>query len=201
MKQSTKKRARRLGTLFLVLIVSAGVMLAFSTGSVLAASLDMDGDSVTTDDGSITGLTVDASGDITYDGAEIPPGETEIELQIKDTDGSFTTIEKSTETLTGLAGTYSYSFSDVDIVGESGYTKSGLSPDTDGESKSTELQFRIVVTTDDIDGGDGRERDEFTSNSASATVTVNNEETTTDAGGTGNVDVTGQDNDPSDNEQ
>jgi hypothetical protein len=202
-KDEENDSKRRGIAIILALLVGAGVMLSFGTGGVLAASLTMDGDSITTDNGAITDLTVDASGEITYDGAENPPDETDVELQVKNPDGSWETIATETETLFGLAGAYSYSFNDVSVVEpNTDYVKPDFKPSGDGESKSTDIQFRLVVTTDGhLDGADNRFNTEFTSDTATATVTVTNEENSNSAGGSGSVIANGTDKDPSDNRQ
>jgi hypothetical protein len=185
-----------------VLLAVAGlVVFGLGSSSAFAASLVMHGDQVTTDDGTINELTVDASGEVRYDGAEHQPGETEVELQVKNPDGSWETIATQTETLSGLAGEWTYSFSDVSVV-QTDYEKSDFKPSGDGESLETEIQFRLAVTADgNLDGSDNRENTEFTSDTATATVDVTNEANHNSAGGSGDVDADGSNSQPADNQQ
>jgi hypothetical protein len=167
----------------------------------MAASLSISDDSLTTDNGVVQGVTVDASGDVTWDGAENQPGLTTVSLQVQNPDGSWTTITEEKETLSGLAGMYSYSFTDADVISNSNWEKQDFRPDNDGGVKQTELTFRILVEVEgDIDG-DGSSGDSFRSNNAPATVSVTNEANSNNAGGSGGVDVTGNDQNPSDNRQ
>lgn len=192
------------GAIVVALMVTISVLgiLLLTSGSVMAASLSISSDSITTDDGDIDGVTVDASGDITWDGAEEQPGETEVKLQVEDPDGDdWNTIDtKEEEELSGLAGTYSFSFSDVDVTDDSDWSESDFVSSTDGSTKDTELNFRLVIETDgDLNGDDSS--DTATSNPATTTLSVTNEESSTGFSASGGVEGEGTDEDPEDNEQ
>lgn len=178
-----------------------GLML-LSSGSVMAASISISSDSLATDDGDIDGVTVDASGEITWDGAEEQPKDTTVKLQVQSPDGSeWETIETTSDDLSGLAGTYSFSFSDVDVTDGTEWTKSDFVSSNDGAAKSTELSFRLKVVSQGDINGDGNNPDTATSNSATTTLTVNNEESSTGFSASGSVNGEGNDEDPEDNEQ
>lgn len=189
-----KERKRRA---VLVLLVSVGVavgLVAFSSSPAMAATLSIGDDTVITDNGAITGVTVDVSGDVTWDGAEEQPGSTTIELQVQNPDGSWETIDSSTQELTGLAGTYSYSFTDVDVT-SADWNNGDFNAAGDGASKDTELTFRVVVeTTGDLDGQGSS--NSFTSSEDTATISVQNEANSNSAGGSGNVNASGTNNEP-----
>jgi ABC-type Na+ efflux pump permease subunit len=189
-----KKRKRR-G--FIVLLVALGVafsLVAFSSSAVMAATLSIGDDTVTTDNGAITGVTVDVSGDVTWDGAENQPGSTDVELQVQNPDGSWETIDSKTEDLSGLAGTYSYSFTDVDVT-YSNWNNGDFNAGGDGATKETELTFRLLVEpSGDLDGQNGAES--FTSSEDTATVTAQNEANSNGASGNGGVNASGKNNEP-----
>jgi hypothetical protein len=196
--------SRSRGAIIIALVATTSIlgMLVLSSGSVMAASLTINSDSITTDDGDIDGVTVDASGDVTWDGAEEQPGETEVKLQVEDPDGEdWNTIDtKEEEELSGLAGTYSFSFSDVDVTDDSDWSESDFVSSTDGSTKDTELNFRLVIETDgDLNGDDSS--DTATSNPATTTLSVTNEESSTGFGASGGIEGEGTDKDPEDNEQ
>lgn len=168
----------------------------------MAASLAMSSDSITTDDGDIDGVTVDASGEITWDGADQQPGQTDVKLQVADDDrDDWSTIAEESEDLSGLAGTYSFSFSDVDLTDDSSWSESDFVSDNDGSTKETELSFRLKVVSQGDINGDGNNPDISRSNTASTTLTVVNEESSTGFGASGDIEGEGVDRDPEDNEQ
>ena len=185
-----------------VAVIIFGSLVALSSESVMAASLAMSSDSITTDDGDIDGVTVDASGEITWDGADQQPGQTDVKLQVADDDGDdWSTIAEESEDLSGLAGTYSFSFSDVDLTDDSSWSESDFVSDNDGSTKETELSFRLKVVSQGDINGDGNNPDISQSNTASTTLTVVNEESSTGFGASGDIEGEGTDKDPEDNEQ
>lgn len=185
-----------------VAVIIFGSLVVLSSGSVMAASLAMSSDSITTDDGDIDGVTVDASGEITWDGADQQPGQTDVKLQVADDDGDdWSTIAEESEDLSGLAGTYSFSFSDVDLTDDSSWSESDFVSDNDGSTKETELSFRLKVVSQGDINGDGNNPDISQSNTASTTLTVVNEESSTGFGASGDIEGEGVDRDPEDNEQ
>ena len=105
---------------FMVAVIVTAGIVAFVPQSVMAASLDISDSSVTTNDGTLDKLTVDVSGDVTWNGAQYPPGSTEVKLQVQNSsDGSWTTIATETQDLSGLEGSYTYSFNGVDVTDSS----------------------------------------------------------------------------------
>jgi hypothetical protein len=180
----------------LAILVSGGLLVTLSSSSVMAATLTVRDDSVITDNGALTSITVDVSGDVTWDGAENQPGQTDVELQIQSPDGTWETLAtEDAGTLSGLAGSYSYSFTDVDIK-KSSWNKGDFQAGGDGSSKETDLSFRVVVTpSGDLDG-DGSTVDTIQSSSDTATVTVENEPNSNSADGGGSVDASGTNKEP-----
>lgn len=199
MSEDSNRRKKGVA-LLLALIVLFGTVVFFSTGSVMAASLSISDDALTTDNGAVTGITVGASGNITWDGAEEQPGSTTVNLEVQNPDGSWTTVASQTDTLSGLAGMYSYSFTSVDVIANSNWQKSDFKPSGDGATKDTDLTFRLTVqTSGDLDGSGTANT--IQSNSDTAVVSVTNEPNSNGASGSGGVTVQGNDNDPSDNQQ
>lgn len=182
--------------ILLAALVSVGLLLTLSSSSVMAATLTVSDDSVITDNGALTSISVDVSGDVTWDGAENQPGQTDVELQVKSPDGDWETLAtEDAGTLSGLAGSYSYSFTDVDVT-KSSWNKGDFQAGGDGASKETDLTFRVVVTpSGDLDG-DGNTVDTIQSSSDTATVTVENEPNSNSAGGGGSVDASGTNKEP-----
>jgi hypothetical protein len=185
------------------LIAFAGVgagglaLINLSSTPVMAATLTINDDTLTTDNGAVTGVTISVSGDVTWDGAENEPGQTDIRLQVRDeSDSNWETVAtEDAGELTGLAGTYSYSFSGADITTTS-WNNGDFNANGDGSSTDTTLTFRIEVEpTGDLDG-DGNTPDTFTSSTDDATLTVNNEANSNNAGGNGGINGQGSNNSP-----
>lgn len=186
----------------IVILVIMSSLLAGASEATLVTSLSIDSDSITTDDGRIDGVMVDAFGNVTWDGADQQPRSTEVSLQVRDPDGNgWTTIEETSEDLSGLAGKYSFSFTDVDVTTDaSGWSKSDFVSDTDGSKKETNLKFRLVVESQgDINTDSSKDR--FKSDSATTTLTAVNEESRTKFGVSGGIKAEGTDQDPGDNKQ
>jgi len=191
-----KKRKRR-GVL--VLLVALGVavgLVAFSSSPGMAATLSIGDDTVTTDNGAITGVTVDLNSDITWDGAENEPGQTDVKLQVQNPDGSWETLETQSTELSGLAGTYQPTFSDVDVT-QSDWNNGDFRATGDGATQETDLTFRLVVeASGNLDGDDNRETTTVTSSTETATITAVNEANSNNAGGNGGVNASGTNNEP-----
>ena len=186
-------RRRAIALLFGVGIGSYLLGSAF-IGTTVAATLSIDNDSVTTDNGSISGLTLTVNSEVTWDGAETDPGDTTVELQVKHSD-SWETIDTHTANLTGLAGTHTHEFNSVDILGNSSWKKNDFKASGDGSSLETNIDARLSVeTSNDIDGDGSPES--FTSNTDTFTVTVNNEQNNNNAGGNGQPTISGSDQSP-----
>lgn len=190
---------RRKGAVLLFVVLAAfGVVLAMSSGSVMAATgFDIQDDTLTTDNGTVTGLQASVSGEITWDGAEHEPGETDVRLQVKNPDGSWETLEETTYAdLTGLAGTESYSFSDVDVT-QSDWNNGDFNAAGDGSDEVTDVEFRLQVeTSGNLDGEDNRNNFVFNSSSDTATITVTNEANSNSASGNGNINAQGNNQEP-----
>ena len=193
--ENTDKRRRKvIGILFVIAV--AAMAVAFVPTSVMAATFTMDDTSVTTENGKVDSVTADVSGEITWDGAETDPGETDIELQVKNPDDSWETIDSETTTLTGLYGSHSYSFTGADVL-SSDWKKNDFAANgagKDGTSTATDVEFRLKITTTGDINGDGSPN-EFTASDTS-TITVNNEPNSNNAGGNGNTNANGPQGSP-----
>lgn len=197
MGEKRERDIRRKAAVILLTITVMVVSLAvLSSGSVMAASLSISDDSITTDNGAVTGATVSLNTDITWDGAENEPGQTDVKLQVKNPDGDWETLSVKSTNLTGLAGQYNPSFTSVDIT-DSDYNNGDFRATGDGTSNNVELDFRLVVeTSGHLDGDDNRQTSTITSSTETATVTAVNEANSNGAGGSGGVTVTGSNNEP-----
>ena len=189
---------RKAAVLLFVVLASLGFVIAMSSSPVMAATgFNIQDDILTTDNGAVTGLEVSVNGEITWDGAEHEPGETDVRLQVKNPDGSWETLEETTYTdLTGLAGTESYSFSDVDVT-QSDWNNGDFNAAGDGSDEATEVEFRLQVeTSGNLAGEDNRNNFVFNSSSDTATVTVTNEPNSNSASGNGNTNAQGTNKEP-----
>ena len=193
------KRGFLIITIFSLVIVGT---LSFGTTVSTASSFDISTNSITTDDGELDDVTVDASGTYTYDGAENPPGETDIILQVKSDNSGYEQIAvKEDVELNGLAGEVEYTFSGVSVLEADSIDKSYFEEDADGVEKTTSVEFKIVVDpSNDINGnGNSGDGSDTTSSSTETSLTVTNEQSTTNVGGSGDINGEGEDKDPSDN--
>lgn len=193
--ENTDERRRKvIGILFVIAV--AAMAVAFVPTSVMAATFTMDDSTVTTENGKVNSVTADVSGEITWDGAETDPGSTDIEFQVKNPDGSWTTIDSETTTLTGLYGSHSYSFTGADVL-SSDWSKNDFAASgagNDGATTETDVEFRLKVTTTGDLNGDGSPN-EFTASDTS-TIIVNNEPNNNNAGGNGNTNANGPQGSP-----
>lgn len=191
----TSTKYRKYFALLLALLLTIILIVAIVPDPVMAATLTIDDDSLTTDNGAITGVTVDVSGEITWDGAEETPGSTEIELQVQNPDSSWMTVTANTEDLSGLAGTHNYSFLGVDIISNSDWKQSDFTANGDGATTETDLTFRLNIdTSGDLDGSGSSNT--IQSGTDTATLTVTNEKNSNSAGGSGGINGGGTNNEP-----
>lgn len=178
---------------FMVAVIVTAGIVAFVPQSVMAASLDISDSSVTTNDGTLDKLTVDVSGDVTWNGAQYPPGSTEVKLQVQNSsDGSWTTIATETQDLSGLEGSYTYSFNGVDVT-DSSVALSDFAADSggsDGSKISTDVTFRVVADpSGNLDGSNSRLDDVVMTSDATATLTLNDEPQSAGVGGGGSMNA------------
>lgn len=198
MREEEDNNRQKAAALLFVVLAAFGVVLAMSSGSVMAATgFNIQDDTLTTDNGAVTGLEVSVNGEITWDGAEHEPGETDVRLQVKNPDGSWETLEETTYAdLTGLAGTESYSFSNVDVT-QSDWNNGDFNAAGDGSDEVTDVEFRLQVeTSGNLDGEDNRNNFVFNSSSDTATITVTNEANSNSASGNGNTNAQGNNQEP-----
>lgn len=178
---------------FMVAVIVTAGIVAFVPQSVMAASLDISDSSVTTNDGTLDKLTVDVSGDVTWNGAQYPPGSTEVKLQVQNSsDGSWTTIATETQDLSGLEGSYTYSFNGVDVT-DSSVALSDFAADSggsDGSKISTDVTFRVVADpSGNLDGSNSRLDDVVMTSDTTATLTLNDEPQSAGVGGGGSMNA------------
>lgn len=182
---------------FLALLAGLGIgsfaLIHITTDEALSASLSISDDTVTSDNGVLLGLTLTSDTTITWDGAENEPGSTTIELQI-DHDGSWETIASHTEELTGLAGTFEYKFSNIDVLSNSSWKKQDFRATGDGTTTQVDLDARLLIGTSGNLDGNGKKT--FTSNTATFTITVNNEQNSNSASGSGSPNAQGANAEP-----
>lgn len=181
--QEDERSRRKYGLLLFITLVAVGLLLALTPSAVMAATLDISDGTVTTDNGAVTGVTVDVGGDITWDGAENAPGDTDIILEVKSSGGSWETVAtESAGSLSGLAGTYSYNFNDADVTSTS-WNNGDFKASGDGSVTETTLEFRVTVESQGDINGDGNNPD-TASATDTAKVTVTNEDSSQGVGGT-----------------
>jgi hypothetical protein len=174
-------------TVVALLIVGSALTLGFASSPAMAASFSIDDSEITTDKGQLSDLTVSIDSTVDYSGAEVAPGSTEVELQVKrpnpdnGNDNSYKTIETQTKDLDGTSGDGTiYSFTNVDVTSAIG---GGIfNANSDGGDVTTELQFRLLVTpTGDVTGGNGENI--FSTEGDTVNFTINNRAFDGNAGG------------------
>lgn len=174
-------------TVVALLIVGSALTLGFASSPAMAASFSIDDSEITTDKGQLSDLTVSIDSTVDYSGAEVAPGSTEVELQVKQpnadngNDNSYKTIETQTKDLDGTSGDgTTYSFTNVDVTRAIG---GGIfNANSDGGDVTTELQFRLLVTpTGDVTGGNGENT--FSTEGDTVNFTINNRAFDGNAGG------------------
>jgi hypothetical protein len=164
----------------------------------MAATMTIDNDTLVSNNGTLTDLTLDVDADITWNGAENEPGDTDCIVEI-DHDGSWEEIGRTNATLTGLAGTWTPEIKGMDILTESSWKRSDFNASGDGTSQSVDLTVRLrIATTGDLDGNG---KTSFTSSGSEFTITVENQPNSNNAGGSGTPNADGPNKGPSDNNQ
>jgi hypothetical protein len=172
-------------------VLSVAGLALFLSDSVMAASLTIDDDSITTDKGQLTGLTVTLNSTFDYDGAETNPGETKfkVKTRVKDSGNSYNTLTEKEVDVQGTSGTKNVSFNSVDILDE--LDAEVFDANTDGGQTVTDIQLKLTITTENDVDGDGNSEDEV-SDSTTTTITLNNQEFSGDSSGSGSVSASGE---------
>lgn len=197
---------RGLLTSAIVVLFSGSIAGRFLTGTARAdaavTDLGVAGDSITTDDGQLTGLTASVSGHVSYDGLDTEAVSVDIELYAApsggaiDAAGNLIDSESVTVALTsGLdthAGHYDYSFVDADVLAADDLAASDFSATGDGTTKDTDVDFRIAMTVKDLDGNVLV----TAATTDMATISVTNEANSANAGGSGTTDAQGTNQSP-----
>ena len=129
--------------------VAAGAFASTASASANVGNLSVSGDSVTTDDGTITDVTIDVTGDWKFDGFDTVPDFVEVELQVGksgnwETIGTSGRIGQNTDLGNAHAGTFQVSGSVVN--NSSLYALSDFTAGSDGNSANTEVHTRVVLT-------------------------------------------------------
>jgi len=130
----------------------AALLLAGSGGAVAQVNnFDIAGDAVTSDDGSIDSLTVGGDGSFTFNGVDAPADRVVTIVEVKNPDGSWSTIAKDVTKVSGHAGTVEGPIG-ADVLANSQWTKAALASNTDGQAATTKLKFSMTVEVVDTDG-------------------------------------------------
>lgn len=171
---------------FLVPMIAASSFL-FAGGAAAAVDFTAENVDASSHNGDILTLTAAPSGTITYEGFEYGASTVTVDLMVQQPDGTWTTIDSTNVTASGMAGTVSYDFSAISILDNSGWTKSDFEP-IDGETKTTSLSIRVIATFHGVDVG---QSDFTTSDTATFDVTVENVAVGGGVGGVGNTNGSG----------
>lgn len=164
--------------------------------------LGVTGDAITTDNGQITGLTAAVSGHVSYDGLDAPAETVEVELFAAPSGGS-TGVDRNriaqssmTVALESNLGTHAghrdFNFVDVDVLAADDLSESDFAAPVDGTTTDTDVAFRIALSVSDLDGTVLVSTDA----TSTATISVTNEASSGNAGGSGNTNAEGTNQSP-----
>lgn len=195
------------------LVVLAATAAASVFGSALLSdgaradaalgSLDVSGDSVTTDNGQLRSLTVSIdAGHLSYDGLDTPAASVDVNLFAAlaggDTDAtnnriattSYTVADESA--LETNAGSVDFTFDSVDVLAARDVRKADFRASTDGGTADTDVDFRLEVVV--RNGGDAPLVE--AEDTATATISVTNQARSEGVQGTGSTNAGGKNQRP-----
>jgi len=182
------KRAHKILIATMVVAIVGGIAIISGTGLATNTSFSMDGDTQTFTDGKLHTVHVSASGQFSWDGADVAPKHTTATLQVK-RDGNWHNVKRTTVNgnTNRLSGSVDYNFNNVDLLNNSPYRTHDFEADADGSTKKTNIPFRVVINTEE--NMDGNNVDRVVTDSDTATITVKNEKLRTGATGSGSVTI------------
>lgn len=170
---------------------------------VAAGPLDVSGNDVTTDNGQLQTLTVTLdSGHLSYDGLDTTAATVDVNLYGGPTGGDtaatgnqiastgFTVADEST--LDTHAGSVDFTFDSVDVLAAQDVKKNDFHATTDGETKETDVEFRLEVVVKDGTGTTVVEGDDV----STATISVTNQPRSTGVQGSGATNAGGSNQKP-----
>ncbi|MFC7047095.1 hypothetical protein ACFQH6_18365 [Halobacteriaceae archaeon GCM10025711] len=196
------------------LAVAGSGIAAFSTptAAALIETFTIENDTIATDDGTITGLTVDASGRWQFDGLDTPAESVRVQLDIKEwrdeqSKWGWQQIAYSKQDFPAArAAAGKFDFEGADVLANTTWTaedfaappNDSVNSKDEGETqKRTTVEARLLLTVyskDDAQGGDHRlATDE---KRTSFDVTVYNQPSTGQAGAEGAAHLEGDDQEP-----
>lgn len=170
---------------------------------VSADDLTITDDQTTTDGGRLSSLTVSIpDGVATYDGLDTDAAQVTVALSAAPTGGDLTTagnqLDTATETvsesaeLNTRAGTYNYTFTDVDVFQADDISRQQFAATEDGSTKHTDIDFRVELTVEDNAGNILATAATITT----TTISVTNEAQSSNAGGNGSASAGGSNQSP-----
>lgn len=177
-------------------------LVGLGRADAAVTNLDVGGDSITTDDGQLTGLAASVSGHVSYDGLDTAASSVDVSLYAAPAGGDTTAggnqIASTSATVadsTGLdpnAGHRDFGFSGVDVLAAADLSKNDFAANADGSTKDTDVDFRLAMAVEDSDGT------ELVSASATATATISvtNQANSGNANGNGNTNASGSNQSP-----
>lgn len=168
-----------------------------ASADVASGGLSISGDSATSDGGNLQSLTVSTSGHVSYDGLDTDAADININFFAAHSGNSVDTaanqIDSQTVTVgstTGLktrAGHYDYAFSGVNVFNSDDLKKSDFKVNSDGDTQSFDIDFRIELEVLDSAGTKLVEG----ASKATTTISITNQARSTGANGNGNTTAKG----------
>lgn len=180
-------RRRVFGVLVSVALLTA--FFAMSGGATAQTTFDAKNVQVTSDNGQLQSLTVAPNGTVEYSGLEKNISSITVSVSIKkSSSGSWQQLDSQSVSATGYSGTAKYSFGTIDVMQNSGLSKSDFHS-KDGNTATTDLVVRISVTMQGAGAGGA----DVTSNETDTfTVSVENLPANGNVGGTANTNGNGK---------
>lgn len=190
-------------------IIGGGVLAMSGGARAQVNGISVSNAETTTDDGTITGLTLDFDGQVVWDGFDAEVGGIQVEMAVNGQGGgNIVTSGVPFDVPNGHAGTGDFTLEDVDLLSSAALDAEDLTSDVDGEAKTTNITLQLTVRffrcytgengcnsnqtnriTDEGIGNFARTETDFD-------VTVQNEEAYATLSGEGNPSVQGSDQDP-----
>lgn len=187
-------------------LVGAGTFFASNSAAAQAeiGSFDIAGDTLTTDDGTISGFEIDATVSVNYDGLDTKADEIAVGLGVYGPDGGEHILASKhatvadTNSLKTNAGSLTLDFAAVDVLANSAWAASDFTDPTEGDGKEDfDLKFVALFEIADVDGNaitPGGQPDAIWQEGA-VTVSVGNETSEASVGADGEVSLSGSDQD------
>lgn len=174
--------------LIVVLLLAVFLIGTLPQGTMAHTTFTAGDVSVTTNSGRLTSLTVAPDGDVHYDGLESEPSSIELVVYARlNSSSTWENVISQSVAGSGLEGSVTYSFAEVDLLTETSMTSADFSA-SDGETEETDVSVKVEATL----VGAGPSGGNVTASSMDTmTISVTNQEAGAGVGGQANSDGSG----------